>query len=198
MQHSRLLRYFLMVSGAACALVVLLGFILQQQATAPGMDPAHLQQLIWIFTALIIAVVLAAGLVHARLVWDRLQRVLRGMEEIRRGEYPYLVVEGKDEVADLVRGFNQTVEELRSRDEKLKTWVGQRENDLVKLSQSLEEERERLDTVLESIGDGVIVLDSENKVLMANRRVSEIFGVPMNALNRADLTKLIEQVSHRW
>ena len=197
MQHSRLLRNFLLVSGAAAALVILLGFILQRQASAPGMDPAHLSNLIWIFTALMVAVVLAAGLVHARLVWHRLQRVLRGMEEIRRGDYPYLVVEGKDEVADLVRGFNQTVEELRSRDEKLKTWAGQREDELVKLSQSLEEERERLDTVLESIGDGVIVLDSENKVLMANRRVSEVFGVPMNALNRADLTKLIEQVRHR-
>lgn len=197
MQHSRLLRYFLLVSGAAAALVLLLGYILQRQAVAPSADPIHLQRLIWIFTLLMVALVLAVGLIHARLVWSRLQRVLRGMEEIRRGEYPYLVVEGKDEVADLVRGFNQTVEELRSRDEKLKTWVGQRETEMVKLSQSLEEERERLDTVLQSIGDGVIVLDSENKVLMANRRVSEVFGVPMNALNRADLTKLIEQVRHR-
>lgn len=197
MQHSRLLRYFLLVSGAAAALVLLLGYILQQQLTAPGMDPAHLRQLIWIFTALMMVVVLGVGLVHARLVWGRLQRVLRGMEEIRRGEYPYLVAEGNDEVTDLVRGFNQTVEELRSRDDKLKSWAGQREDELVKLSQSLEEERERLDTVLESIGDGVIVLDSENKVLMANRRVSEIFGVPMNALHRTDLAKLIEQVRHR-
>jgi len=197
LQHSRLLRHFLLVSGGAAALVLLLGYVLQGQASAPGTNPAHLQRLIWIFTGLLMVVVMITGLVHARLVWHRLQRVLRGMEEIRRGEYPYLVVEGKDEVADLVRGFNQTVEELRSRDEKLKTWVGQRETELVKLSQSLEEERERLDTVLESIGDGVIVLDSENKVLMANRRVSEIFGVPMNALNRADLIKLIEQVRHR-
>lgn len=197
MQRSRLLLHFLMVSGAAAGLVVLLGYILQRQATAPDVNPAHMQVLVWIFTGLLVIVVMATGLLHARLVWKRLQRVLRGMEEIRRGEYPYLVVEGKDEVADLVRGFNQTVEELRSRDEKLKTWADQRETELVKLSQSLEEERERLDTVLESIGDGVIVLDSENKVLMANRRVSEIFGVPMNALNRAGLPKLIEQIRHR-
>jgi signal transduction histidine kinase len=197
MQHSRLLRHFLIVSGSAAAVVLLLGYILQRQAGSPELAPAHVRQLIWVFTLMIVAVVLGAGLLHVRLVWDRLQRVLRGMEEIRRGEYPYLVAEGNDEVTDLVRGFNQTVEELRSRDEKLKSWAGQRENELVKLSQSLEEERERLDTVLESIGDGVIVLDSENKVLMANRRVSEIFGVPMNALNRADLAKLIEQVRHR-
>jgi signal transduction histidine kinase/ActR/RegA family two-component response regulator len=108
-----------------------------------------------------------------------------------------LVAEGKDEVAELIRGFNQTVEAVRTRDEKLKSWAGHREEELVKLSQILEEERERLDTVLDSIGDGVIVLDSENKVLMANRRVSEIFGVPMAALTRSNLFMLIEQVRHR-
>ncbi|GEM_PF-767456 len=196
MQTSRLLRQFLAVSGIAAVAVLVLGLVLISQLEADN-DPAHKRTLVSLFTGFIMIIVLLMSWIHARLVWRRLQRLLRGMEQIRGGDYPYLVVEGNDEVADLVRGFNQTVEELRHRDEKLKNWAGQRETELVKLSQSLEEEREKLDTVLDAIGDGVIVLDSENKVLMANQRVSEVFGVPLESLSRADLNKLIDQVRHR-
>jgi signal transduction histidine kinase/ActR/RegA family two-component response regulator len=197
MQHSRLIHKFLLVSGSAAAVVLLLGLILERQFEEPQPDVGMIRTLTWGFILLTIVLILVAAVVHVRMVADRIQRVLHGMEEIRKGRYPHLVVESKDEVAELVRGFNQTVEELRDRDDKLKSWAGHRENELVKLSQVLEEERERLEMVLASIGDGVIVLDSENKVIMANRRVSEIFGIPMEALHRADLAKLIEQVKHR-
>jgi len=197
MQHAKLIHKFLIVSGAAAAVVVLLGLILDRQLERAPQDVGSLRTLVWASIALAVAVIFVAAFVHVRMVADRIQRVLHGMEEIRKGQYPHLVVESKDEVAELVRGFNQTVEELRDRDDKLKSWAGHRESELVKLSQVLEEERERLEAVLASIGDGVIVLDSENKVIMANRRVSEIFGVPMEALHRADLRKLIEQVKHR-
>jgi len=197
MQHSRLIHKFLIVSGSAAAVVLLLGLILERQFEAEQPDLSLVRILAWALVIGSILLILAAAVIHVRMVADRIQRVLHGMEEIRKGQYPHLVVESKDEVAELVRGFNQTVEELRDRDDKLKSWAGHRENELVKLSQVLEEERERLEMVLASIGDGVVVLDSENKVIMANRRVSEIFGIPMEALHRADLAKLIEQVKHR-
>ncbi len=197
MHQARLIHKFLLVSGAAAAVVVVLGLILQRQLRAPQPNLSMASGLAWVFIVAAVAVILGAAFVHVHLVADRIQRVLKGMEEIRKGQYPHLVVDAKDEVSELVRGFNQTVEELRDRDEKLKSWAGHRENELVRLSQILEEERERLETVLASIGDGVIVLDSESKVIMANRRVSEVFGVPMEALNRTDLGKLIEQVKHR-
>jgi signal transduction histidine kinase len=197
MQQARLIHKFLLVSGAAAAVVVVLGLVLQRQLSAAQPNLGLASGLAWAFIAVAVAVILGAAFIHVHLVADRIQRVLRGMEEIRKGQYPHLVVDAKDEVSELVRGFNQTVEELRDRDDKLKSWAGHRENELVRLSQILEEERERLETVLASIGDGVIVLDSESKVIMANRRVSEVFGVPMEALNHADLAKLIEQVKHR-
>lgn len=178
-------------------MVLLLSVLVVRQLDALPPEFAHLPRLFWIFTVLVLLLLAGVAIANVRLVSDRIQRVLKGMEAMRQGQYPRLLVEGKDEVADLVRGFNQTVEEVRTRDEKLKSWAGQRETQLVRLSQTLEEEREKLETVLDSIGDGVIVLDSENKVLMANRRVSEIFGVPMEALTRADLAMLIDQVRHR-
>jgi len=197
MQRSRLVVQFLAVSGVVVAAVLFLNFVLLRHLQDPTPDLRNLVRLGWVFTAAIVGLILVAALVQAQLVMPRLERLLRGMEEVREGKYPRLLAEGKDELTEMVRGFNQTVEALRNRDEKIKTWAGQRELDLVKLSRSLEEEKDKLDAVLSSIGDGVIVLDSENKVLMANRRVSDIFGIPMEALKRCDLGMLIEQVRHR-
>jgi len=197
MRRPGLTTRFLAVSGGVIAGVFLLAAVLSRQWNDPSVRPADFQRLIWIFAAFISVLVIAASLVQAGLVLPRLRRILRGMEEVRGGGYPRLLAEGKDELADTVRGFNETVDTLRSRDEKLRAWAGHRENELMKLSHELDQERERLDTVLSAIGDGVIVLDSDNKVLMANRRVSEIFGVPVEQLQGCDLAVVIEQVRHR-
>ena len=175
----------------------MLAAVLSRQWNQPTVRPADFQQLIWICAVLVALMVLAASLVQAGMVLPRLRRILRGMEEVRGGGYPRLLAEGNDELSETVRGFNETVDTLRSRDEKLRAWAGQRETELVKLTHELDQERERLDTVLSAIGDGVIVLDSDNKVLMANRRVSEIFGLPVEQLEGCDLAMLIEQVRHR-
>src|SRR5271167_2709712 len=197
MRRPGLTARFLAVSGGVIAGVFLLTTVLHRQWDDPTVRPADLHRLIWIFASVIAALVIAASLIQAAMVLPRLRRVLRGMEEVRGGGYPRLLADGDDELADTVRGFNETVDTLRSRDEKLRAWAGNRENELMKLSHELDQERERLDTVLSAIGDGVIVLDSDNKVLMANRRVSEIFGVPVEHLQGCDLSVLIEQVRHR-
>ncbi|HKM91003.1 MAG TPA: ATP-binding protein [Candidatus Acidoferrales bacterium] len=197
MRRPGLTTRFLAVSGGVIAGVFLLAMVLHRQWDDPTVRPADLHRLIWIFASVTAALVIAASLIQAGMVLPRLRRILRGMEEVRGGGYPRLLAEGNDELTDTVRGFNETVDTLRSRDEKLRAWAGHREQDLMKLSHELDQERERLDTVLSAIGDGVIVLDSDNKVLMANRRVSEIFGVPPEQLQGCDLSVLIEQVRHR-
>jgi len=197
MRRSGLTTRFLTVSGGVIAGVFLLAAALSRQLNESSLPSADLQRLIWIFAILIAILVAAASLIQAGMVLPRLRRILRGMEEVRGGGYPRLLAAGSDELAETVRGFNETVDTLRARDEKLRAWAGHRESELVKLTHELDQERERLDTVLSAIGDGVIVLDSDNKVLMANRRVSEIFGIPVEQLQGCDLALLIEQVRHR-
>jgi len=188
---------FVSVSCGVIAGVFLLAAAMYRYLGEGSVPAKDLQRLVWVFAFVTAGLVLTASLLQAALVLPRLRRMLRGMEEVRRGGYPRVLADGTDELAETIRGFNETVNSLRSRDEKLRAWAGQRETELVKLSHELDQERERLDTVLSAIGDGVIVLDSDNKVLMANRRVSEVFGVPMEQLQGCDLAVLIEQVRHR-
>lgn len=197
MWPKRLSRQFLLVSGIAAFVAILknLVTIWQLQQTDHF---ERIQIFIWIVASLgVVVVVFLAGVVSYWLVARRLRRLLEAMAELRNGEYPRLVAEGDDQVAELVKGFNQTVEELRARDDKLKTFAGQQQTEVVKLSQSLEDEREKLQTVLQTIGEGVIVLDSESKVVMCNRRVSEVLSLPADTVIGCDLHVLIEQIRHR-
>jgi len=127
----------------------------------------------------------------------KLDKVLQAMKAVEEGGYPKLVVTNDDIIGQLTKGFNEMVESLRQRDEKVQTLTDQAESKLSELSSSLEAEREKLGTVLDSIGDGVLVFDGEGKVVMANWRVAGVFGMPMEALLQSDLRSLVDQIKHR-
>ncbi len=197
MLRSRLLRYLLVIFGALAAFIIantiLLLFVLPSLPRAIG----QARLLIVVTTIFLLALIVISAVLFSRLITGRLNRLIAAMEELKQGAYPRLVVSGDDEFSDLTRGFNQMVEELRTRDEKLKNWTGRRETELARLSQTLEVERGKLETVLQTIGDGVIVLDNENKVLMANRRVGDVFGIAPEGIVGTDLENLISRVKHR-
>jgi len=197
MWPKRLSRQFLLVSGIAAFLAILKNLFTIWQLPR-GAQFERTQIFIWILASLgVVIVVFLAGVVNYWIVSRRLRRLLEAMTELRQGQYPRLVAEGDDQVAELVRGFNQAVEDLRDRDDRLKSFAGEKQTEVVQLSQSLEEEREKLQSVLQTIGEGVIVLDSESKVVMCNRRVSQALGLPMDAVIGCDLQALIEQIRHR-
>ena len=77
---------------------------------------------------------------------------------IRRGEYQqHVQVESQDELGELARAFNQTSKELAE-----------------KIHQ-LGESRQRLETVLQGMSDGVISVDVEERILFANAAAGEMF-----------------------
>src|SRR5512146_1867567 len=197
MVRFRILRVLLVIFGAL-GVVVIAKSLLVLYALAQGAKAIPEARAIILMSTVVLLVCfgLSAFLIF-RLISGRVYRLLTAMEQVRQGEYPLLVVSGKDEIADVTRGFNRMVEEIRTRDSKLKNWSGQRENEMAKLSHNLEVERGKLEVVLQSIGEGIVVLDNENRVLMANRRVADIFGIPLEALSGADLGTLIATVHER-
>jgi two-component system, OmpR family, sensor histidine kinase VicK len=150
-----------------------------------------------VFTMLSGFLVLGAGAVYVRLSSKRVQSLLRGLDAARKGQYPLLVAQGDDEIAQLTVGFNQIVQELRARRESLTDLVDTRETELVQLTQNKPAEKGHLEGRLESLGENVIVLDMDGHVIMANKQVSETLGLPASVLSAAPLERLIEQVEHR-
>jgi hypothetical protein len=196
--RSRLHREALLVFGVVAVALVVVNLVFQIWIAAAGVE--ELASL-WstLFIMLSGGLVMAAGIVYVRLISKRVQHLLQGLEAVRGGQYPLLLVRGDDEISRLVVGFNQMVEELRARHERLDDLVGTKETELVELSQSRASDKEKgkLETRLENTGEGVIVLDMDGHVIMANEPVSEILGVPTKALSQVQLPALIDQVRHR-
>ena len=55
----------------------------------------------------------------------------------------------------------------------------------------LKESEEKYRTVVDTMSDGVISIDSESNILFANRAVSEMFGYSAEELERLNLVELM-------
>jgi two-component system phosphate regulon sensor histidine kinase PhoR len=122
----------------------------------------------------------------------------------------------------LSRHFSQSLRELahaatRMAEGDLKIQVPVRRNDeigllsrrfnylsekLVVLIQKISEEKKQLQVILESMVEGVMVLNSEGKILLTNQALREIFEIeltpeghtPLEVVRNAELQGLVEQV----
>jgi len=93
------------------------------------------------------------------------------MDQIAAGDYAHRVQEGAtEELGDLVHSFNRMVGDLESS-------RAQVEESTIQISEAnaaLEARRSELETMLETIPNGVATLDKDRRILLANRALSEL------------------------
>ncbi len=115
---------------------------------AAGRD---LRWMVGVTAAITILLVAALGLVVRLVVLRRLQRFETTARQIAQGDLDRRVpVTGSDTISWLAREFNTMADSVSS-------LVGQ-----------VQGERERLETIINSIEDGIVVLDANRKVVAAN------------------------------
>lgn len=133
-----------------------------------AMHAAAARDLRWmVAVTAVIALVLAAalGLAVRLLVLRRLQRFETAARQIARGDLARRVpVTGSDTISWLAREFNTMADAVSS-------LVGQ-----------VRGERERLETIINSIEDGIVVLDANRRVVAANTAFIARFGTPRDEL----------------
>jgi two-component system, NtrC family, nitrogen regulation sensor histidine kinase NtrY len=102
----------------------------------------------------------------ARRITAPLRLVAEGAERIASGERGVRVSfpAGNDEFAALIGSFNRMSERLQRSEEE----VAHSRAGLQRKNQELEEGRRLTDTVLETIGTGIVLVDSEGTTLLAN------------------------------
>jgi len=100
-----------------------------------------------------------------RFVVRPLMTLTRAAERLREGELDTRVaVSSEDEIGELGRAFNGMAEAIRERTGRLETTA----SDLRERQRELRAERDRLDAVIASMHDGLVVLDGEGRVVMSN------------------------------
>ena len=109
---------------------------------------------------LMVAILSTFGVYAANRIGKPILLLKEGAELIGKGNFEYrLNIDTGDEITSLSREFNNMAEKLTG------------------LYNQLTEERNKLESILLSVGDGIIVADDDNRVIMVNPAVEDIMGV---------------------
>ena len=117
----------------------------------------------------------------SKLVTRPVVALAEATQEISRGRLDYRVeIQAADEIGDLVHSFNRMAEELQSN----RRQIEESSLDLSAANVALEQRRRHMETILESIPNGVLSLDAERFVTHVNHALLRLFR-PMNESSTA-------------
>lgn len=173
----------------------------QQEATAP-------YRLLYRYLIVILILIFIAYLVISRWLSDKITNPLvtltKGIRSIRKGYTDeHLVIKNKDEIGELARQFNKLTDKVKESQEEIQQRVEEQTESIKAQKKELEDqqtailniledveaekekktnERDRINTILQSIGDGVFVVDNHLKITLCNEFMEELTGYTQEEL----------------
>jgi two-component system phosphate regulon sensor histidine kinase PhoR len=158
-------------------LAILAGLVLVVAVAPPDIETRS--RMVFLIGGAAVVAVLGSFVVSARLA-RHLRRPLRALigaaDKLGEGHAGQRVfTEGQDEIGALVRAFNRMSEQLDARIARL------------------EEDRQQLRTILSGMVEGVVALDSGQRILYANERATQLLGLPWQAPVGRRLWEVVRQ-----
>jgi len=118
---------------------------------------SNVQQRVIIVTLVIIVISLCLAIVFSRNISKPLRRLVDASHRVARGDFDAnIITKNRDEFKELSDSFNDMVSQLRT------------------LVTDLTAEKETIDTVLNSIQEGIVVMNKSGKVLLSNESFQKI------------------------
>ncbi len=172
--------------GAYAPVPELAGAVLTQQAKDDAYlsSPAYAEMkrtALWIIVFLSLAAV-AIAFTLARNLTKPLLLITRAAEQMARGEFPEgIVLRTGDELQDLADTFNRMTARLKS--------YAKIQVDRLIL------EQKKTEAILFSIGDGILMVDNDGVIQLANRKAKEFLGQGEAAIEGKPLAEVLPQDS---
>ncbi len=151
-----------------------------------GISEHRIQQTISHFTlalvaiagfVLLVAIVLAA--VVSWMVTQPVRHLIKAARKIRDGELGQQVVAAsKDEIGELVGSFNQMSKELLKQHKILED----RNRRIQTTQEQVAWERDKLRTIIDSMAEGLIFVDTEDRISLCNESAGQIWGTDASEL----------------
>jgi PAS domain S-box-containing protein len=133
--------------------------------------------------ALCLVATAVAGFLLSRRLLGPLSQLSRETEEVAQGNFSRRVeIRGRDEIADLGARFNAMAARLEQSYRKLEEQKGRLEVEVQARTAQFARERENLAAVIESTADGIVAVDGEGRIALANRAAARLFGAPEGSL----------------
>lgn len=150
-------RMLMLFGGFGVICVVVLGLVsLSVPATEPGITVLRWRLMITHLALLVIGLLIMVQVLKGWL--GPINELTRAVKSMTNDQLPDRInIEYDDELGELSRAFNQMVQALESRKASLRT-----------KHQRIESDAEQLETVLEAMVEGVIAVDQDEQILLAN------------------------------
>lgn len=171
---------------------------LNQNAMLKQRDEAHKIASNASYSTLIISLItILAGLIVAFYLTNKIVKpiydLIGKIKKISEGDYSQqLDIAGNDEIGELAREFNTMTQKLKS-------------YELLNI-RKLMKEKQKAEAIVESISDGIIVTDEDNKLLLVNRAAEKALGIRekdvlgrhfLEVIKREDIFELINKVKDK-
>lgn len=155
--------------------------------------------------AVSVAIVVLISYSVAKSFTDPIQKLTSFAVKVGQGDLSQRVdVKSKDETGKLADIFNETVSKLQSSYENLEKKIAERTSDLTTNIQELQDarrasqniledvniEKTKFEAILKSIGEGLIAVGNDRKVLFFNKIAAEMLGFKENELIGQTITEL--------
>jgi two-component system, NtrC family, nitrogen regulation sensor histidine kinase NtrY len=128
--------------------------------------------LLLLLTVLVLFAATWFALFLAKLVTRPVEALAEATQELSRGRLDFRVqVPATDELGQLVQSFNRMAEELES----TRAQIEASSRSLAEANAAIEQRRQHMETILESIPTGVLSLDAEWRVTHANTALMRMF-----------------------
>lgn len=129
-------------------------------------------ELLLLLTVLVLFTATWLALFLSKLVTRPVVALAEAMQEISRGRLDYRVeMQAADEIGDLVTSFNRMAGDLEASRKQIEA----SSQELQAANIELEDRRRHIETILESIPNGVISLDANRRVTHANHALTRLF-----------------------
>jgi len=144
------------------------------------------------FAALLISLAVAAILrFFLARQFAPLAQAAGAMRRMTKGEIPLATIafSRQDEIGELIGNFNLLVAERSRLDQSLQAEIVKRKQ----MNDALRESTDRLKGVYQSVGEGIVSIDAEQRIVMFNTAAEQIFGYAAADLIGQPLTALIPE-----
>jgi two-component system, sensor histidine kinase and response regulator len=122
---------------------------------------------------MLLSIIILITLFMAHSIVDPIKKLTKVTKKISQGDFLVRAkINSRDEIEDLAKSFNKMTDQLAQNLDKIE----EKNQELQKEKNKAWQEKDKLESILESIGDGVLVINQEEKVTIFNPEAELISG----------------------
>lgn len=189
----------------------LIGEIDQQEIYSPS------KQILWIFIFIdIVSIVLVMSAIYiaSRRIVKPIEDLELGAKKIREGNLNYkFTVNSYDEIGELTTIFNEMIDAIKSSRTEIDNKVHEQTKDIVNKQKEIESqqqatlniledieseknkltlEKNKINSIIQSIGDGLVVVDRNEKIILFNKQAENILNYDKIVLQNAQFSQVFK------